>query len=201
MNTPEEDARDQWYSELVAEVSAEAIEEFTFDRLRSYYLEHRSLAEGVVRIYREAKGLKDVSPSAAVILFVTAIELGLKITLLKPVIYGLVHNEAIADLISDLAVKQSGLDRIKPVLTRLFAEYTQINIDKFSIDGHQKTMWEEITLLQNIRNSVVHRGELAKAESAELAQQVVAAILTTLLVSLLNYLGLSLNKMGSIEGG
>lgn len=38
MDTPEDIARDQWYSELVDQISKEAIDQFTFDRMRSYYV-------------------------------------------------------------------------------------------------------------------------------------------------------------------
>lgn len=110
MDTPEEVARDQWYSELVDQISGEAIEQFTFERMRAYYASNRTIAVRVLDVFREADSLLPHSSSAAAVLFVTAIELGLKVTLLKPVIYGLVHNESVADLVSDLAVKHNGLD-------------------------------------------------------------------------------------------
>lgn len=199
MDTPEDIARDQWYSELVDQISKEAIDQFTFDRMRSYYVTNRSLAVKLVAMFREAESLLATSPTAATVLFTTAIELGLKVALLKPVIYGLVHNESVADLVSDLAVKQNGFDRFKPLLARVLAEYGGIDFNAFTIEGHKKTMWEEITFLQDARNAVVHRAEPASVETAELAKRVAVMIIGNYFVSVLAELGLKYTKGGLIE--
>ena len=199
MDTPEDIAREQGYSELVDQISKEAIDQFTFDRMRSYYVNNRSLAVKVIAVFREAESLQTTSPTAATILFTTAIELGLKVALLKPVIYGLVHNESVADLISDLSVKHNGFDRFKPLLARVLAEYGGIDFNAFTIEGHKKTMWEEIAVLQDARNAVVHRGDLVSAETAELAKQVATMIIGNYFVSVLGGLGLKYVKGGGIE--
>ena len=199
MDTPEDIEREQGYSELVDQISKEAIDQFTFDRMRSYYVNNRSLAVKVVAVFREAESLQSASPTAATVLFTTAIELGLKVALLKPVIYGLVHNESVADLISDLSVKHNGFDRFKPLLARVLAEYGGIDFNAFTIEGHKKTMWEEIAFLQDARNAVVHRGELVSAETAELAKQVATMIIGNYFVSVLSGLGLKYVKGGGIE--
>jgi len=199
MDTPEDVEREQGYSELVDQISKEAIDQFTFDRMRSYYVNNRSLAVKVVAVFREAESLQSASPTAATVLFTTAIELGLKVALLKPVIYGLVHNESVADLISDLSVKHNGFDRFKPLLARVLAEYGGIDFNAFTIEGHKKTMWEEIAFLQDARNAVVHRGELVSAETAELAKQVATMIIGNYFVSVLSGLGLKYVKGGGIE--
>jgi hypothetical protein len=198
MDTPEEMARDQWYSELVDDVSKQAIDEFALERLRSYYIANPNLVKDVVSVFKEAKKLIDISPSASLVLFTTAIELGLKTALLKPVIYGLVHNESVADLISDLVVRQNGFDRFKPLLAQVVSEYGGIDFDTFTIEGHEKTMWEEITVLQKARNGVVHRGELAPFESTILSRDVAVMIIGNYLPSVLGGLGLELKKGGTI---
>lgn len=199
MDTPEELARDQWYSELVDQISGEAIEQFTFERMRSYYASNRTIAVRVVDVFREAERLLPQSSSAAAVLFVTAIELGLKVTLLKPVIYGLVHNESVADLVSDLAVKHNGLDRFKPLLARLLAQYAEIDFHAFKIEGHSKTLWEEFTELQDSRNGMVHRGLPISADHAVLAKEVATMVIGNFLASTLDGLGLKLVKGGAIE--
>lgn len=119
--------------------------------------------------------------------------------LLKPVIYGLVHNESVADLVSDLSVKNNGFDRFKPLLARVLSEYGGIDFNAFTIEGHKKTMWEEITVLQDARNAIVHRGELASPETAQLAKEVVTMIIGNYFVSVISGLGLKYVKGGSIE--
>jgi hypothetical protein len=198
MDTPDEIAREEWLSELVDQVSKEAVDQFAFDRLRSYYLGHPDVAVNAIATFREAERLQELSPTAALVLYTTSIELGLKIALLKPVVYGLVHNESVAELVSDLAVKQNGIDRFKPILASILAEYGEIDFNVFTVEGHTKTIWEEITHLQSSRNSVVHRGETASAEDAGLARTVATMIFGNFFVSVLAGLGLQYVKGGRI---
>jgi hypothetical protein len=194
MDTPDEIARDEWYSDLVDEISQQAIDDFTLDRLRSYYIAHPSLATDAFAMYNESLKALEVSKSAALVLATTAIEVGLKVTLLKPVVYGLVHNESVADLISDLAVKHNGLDRFKPLLARVVKEYGGIDFATFKMDDHHKTIWEEIDALQKARNAVVHQARMADLETVTLALQVGGFVLGKFLTSVLEGLGLQLNN-------
>jgi len=198
MDTPEDAAREEWYAEIYDEISSEAIAEFTSDRLRSYYVKNPSLARNVMSIFREAKSLTDSSPTAALVLYTTAIEVGLKSTVLKPVIYGLVHNESVADLVSDLVVKANGIDRFKAILSVIFREYGDIDIDTYKIQGHAKTIWEEIGIIQTARNSVAHKAQPATREMAELAKEVAVAIIIEFLQGILTDFGLQLQAEGDI---
>lgn len=198
MDTPEDIAREEGYAELYDEISSEAIAEFTTDRLRSYYLRNPSLARNVLAIYREAKSLAESSPTAALVLYTTAIEVALKSAVLKPVIYGLVHNETVAELVSDLVVRNNGIDRFKAILTAILHEYSDIDFNTHKIDGHTKTIWEEIAMVQSARNAVAHRAEPATPEVAELAKQVAAAIIIDVLQGILTDFGLQLQTEGDI---
>lgn len=198
MDTPDEIAREEWMADLVEQVSQEAVDQFAFDRLRSYYLDHPDVAVNAITTFREAEKVEHISASAAVVLYTTSIELGLKVALLKPVVYGLVHSESVADLVSDLAVKHNGIDRFKPILASILAEYGEIDFNVFTIDGHKKTVWEEISHLQSVRNSIVHRGEASSAEHVALARQVATVVFGSFFVSVLQSLGLKYVKGGRI---
>lgn len=198
MDTPEDIAREDWYAEIYEEISTEAITEFTFERLRSYYLKNPHLAKNVYAIYGEALAVAESSPTAALVLFTTVIEVALKTTLLKPVIYGLVHNEAVADLVSDLVVKNNGLDRFQKILALIMREYSDIDIETYKIDGHSKTIWEEITVVQKARNAVAHRAEAATAEMAQLAEDVASVVVIDFLKGVLVDFGLEFKEGGQI---
>lgn len=199
MDTPEDAAREEWYTEIYDEISSEAIAEFTSDRLRSYYVKNPSLATNVMSIFREAKSLTDSSPTAALMLYTTAIEVALKSAVLKPVIYGLVHNESVADLVSDLVVKNNGIDRFKAILAVILREYVDIDINTHKISGHSKSIWEEIKIIQDVRNAVAHKGQPATREMAELAQQVAVSIIVEFLQGILTDFGLQLQASGDIN--
>jgi hypothetical protein len=199
MDTPEEIERDEWYSELYENISTEAITSFTSGRLRSYYIENPSLAKGVVATYKEARSLVTTSPNAALILFTTTIEVALKTTVLKPVIYGLVHNASIADLVSDLVVKNNGLDRFKDVLSKIMAQYSDVDFDNYKVDGHAKTVWEQILVIQKARNGILHRAEPVTEEMVKLSDEIATTIIIDFLQGILAALNLQLQKDGSIS--
>lgn len=198
MMTPDEIAEDNWLYEMHESISIEAIEGFTSGRLCSYYRKYPSVAENIFSIYHEAKSVAEMSPTAALLLFTAAIEVTLKSAVLKPVIYGLVHNESVADLISDLAVKNNGLDRFKEVLSAVMSQYGTVDFKNYKISGHTKNIWEEIDLVQKARNLVAHRAEPANPEMAVLAQEIATAIIIDFLQGVLNNLGFELDRNGKI---
>jgi hypothetical protein len=161
-------------------------------------LKHPLLAKDVIALYFEARSLSESSPTAALLLYTTVIEVGLKTTLLKPVIYGLVHNEFVAELVSELVVKNNGLDRFQKILALIMREYSDIDVENFKLQGHSKTIWEEINIIQKARNAVAHRAELATPEIAVLAKEVAGSIITDFLQGVLTDFGLQLQKGGKI---
>lgn len=81
-------ARDEFIEEIGRELypdhKIQAIEEFTADRLRSFYVAHPDVMRPAVDSLQEGKALRALGKhSAALVFFVTAIELLLKATLLK----------------------------------------------------------------------------------------------------------------------
>ena len=197
--TPDEAAQEEWYSKLVDEISRDAIAEFQLERLQSYYLEHPDLARTAIERYREAKELFPTHPGAALVLFVTATEVALKVVLLKPVIHGLVHNDAVAELIAELAITHTGLDRFKLLLAKILETYGGIDFSAFRIEGHKKTLWEELTQTQSARNALVHRAEIASTDDANMAQEVATMIFGNWLPSVLHGLGLKFENHGVIR--
>lgn len=198
MDTPDEIARDEWNSDLVDRISQEAIEGFTADRLRSYYVAHPTLAADAFRMYQEATETLPVSSTAALVLVTTAIEVGLKTTLLKPVVFGLVHNESVADLVSDLVVKHNGFDRFRALIAGVLSNYGGIDLNTCRMADGMKTVWEQIDYLVKKRNAVVHQAKLASEEDTTLAMQVAGYVLGVFLTEVLKTFGLELNMQFAI---
>ena len=63
---------------------------------------------------------------------------------------------------------------------------------EFKIDGHPKTMWEEITEVQDARNLFIHRAQPVSEENATLAMEVATMIFDKFLSSVLATLRLEL---------
>jgi hypothetical protein len=193
-----EAAYDAFVAELYEEHKLQAIDEFVADRLRSYYLANPDVTVPALQMYKEGQTVADFSPTAAVICYASATELATKTALLKPLVYGLVHSESLAALVAELTVRQVGIDRFKNLLLGILKEYGGIDLDKFHIEGHTKTLWEEMRHVQDVRNAIIHRGAFPTPEESRLAKEVTTMIIGTFLARVIDSLGLKLVRGGSI---
>ena len=196
-------AMDEAYERLSEELypghKAQAIIEFTYERLRSYYLQNTELLVPAVRTYRTAKSLLEAKQASAAIVFAaSAIELFLKACLLRPVVAGLVHSESVATLVVESALSQTGFKRYEKLLAGLFKELTQLDISEIVRAGASKPLLEEASALQERRNAVVHRGADATQEEAVTAYLVATAVFNEVLAIVLRELGLSIKKGGEL---
>jgi HEPN domain-containing protein len=196
-------AMDEMYQsigdELYPEHRAQAIGEFTADRLRSFYLAHPMVMRPAVDAFQEAKRLKANGHHAAAVVFcATTIELFLKATLLQPIIYGLVHNEALAEIIVKHAVGQTGFDRYRDLLSRLFQELASLDIASVSREGVPMSLIDESKRVQALRNDIIHKGHSADPVAAENAVAVAAAVFDEIVVNVLWSIGLAVGEKGRI---
>jgi hypothetical protein len=127
-------AMDEMYArigeELYPEHREQAVDEFTAERLRSFYLDSPMVMRPAVEALQEVKRLKANGHSEAVVVScATAIELFLKATVLQPIVYGLVHSPALAAVIVKHAVGQAGFARYKDLLSRMFRELVCCSAD------------------------------------------------------------------------
>lgn len=199
-------AMDEAYERLSDEMypghKAQAILEFTYARLRSYYLQQNALLIPAVRTYKTAESLLAANqPAAALVFAASAVELFLKACLLRPVVAGLVHSESVANLIVESALSQTGFKRYEKLLAGLFKELTQLEITEIKRADAPKPLLEEASNLQDRRNTVVHRGEDVSIEEARVAFSIAAAVFNEVLVVLLHELGLSLKIGGELVDG
>lgn len=196
-------AMDEAYERLSEELypghKAQAISEFTFDRLRSYYIQHKDLLVPAARTYKIAQFLLQIQQHAPALVFsVSAIELFLKACLLRPVVAGLVHSESVAELVVESALPLTGFRRYEKLLSGLFKELTQLEISAIKRPGASKRLLEEVTALQILRNAVAHRGaDVTEVEASE-SFSVAAAVFNDVLAVVLNQLGLSVKKGGEL---
>jgi HEPN domain-containing protein len=194
-----DEAYERLSEELYPGHKALAIIEFTYERLRSYYLQHKELLVPAARTYKSAETLLAAKQSAAALVFAaSAIELFLKACLLRPVVAGLVHSESVANLVVESALSQTGFERYEKLLAGLFKELTQLNIGEIVRTGASKPLLEEASTLQKRRNAVVHRGEDIQEKEAEHALSVATAVFNEILAVVLRELGLSIKKGGEL---
>jgi hypothetical protein len=182
----------EWAEENGFALYEDAIKEFTAERLQSYYVANPNVAGPAYRSLVYAQSLMPSHPKAALVFAVTATELAIKTVLLKPIVFGLVHTEALASFITDLTTKHTGMDNFQTILTEVLARFGGVDLKVFKRAASKKTLWQEIGELQKARNAVVHRGDdvddaiarLGIAVAATLLNEVFPQILTKLVLHL-----------------
>ena len=201
--SPEDSAWDEAYEsmsrELYPEHKAQAIIEFTYERLRSFYVKNPEILVPAVRNFKVAKSLlSSGQPAAALVFAASATELFLKGSLLRPVVFGLVHSESLAELVVASALSQTGFKRYEKLLAGLFRELTQTDISSLVRVIGAKPLLVEASQLQEQRNGVVHQGDGVSETQAVLAVSIAEEVFNQILGRVLVELGLSLEKGGRL---
>jgi hypothetical protein len=186
--------------ELYPEHSVEAIKEFTAERLQSYYVANPNLAAPALDALLEAQSLLASYPRPSLVIATTAMELAVKVVLLKPIVFGLVHIEGLAGFITDLTTKHTGMERFQSLLTAILAQFGGVDLKSFTRQRSTKTLWEEMDHVQAVRNRAIHRGETVSIANANLAVEVASTLLKELFPQVLSKLDLHLHEPGLVCG-
>ncbi len=154
----------------------QTIAEFQQERLGSYYTEHPEVAQPAIDRLNEAQALFDAGfISASLVFAISAVEHMLKYTLLRPIIYGLVHSEFAAELIADVEVRLATLPKL---LFPIIAKIAKVDLSTYRRHDQPITLWDEFKRLQVIRNGVLHQGKSVEQGDASTALAVGDAMLT-----------------------
>ena len=188
---------DSLASELYEEHKEQAIEEFVSERLSSYYRTHADIAKDAVTFLKKAKSLQSSEPTASLLFSSTATEVLLKSVLLKPIVYGLVHTESLAELIATGLVKQTGIDRFKELVFEILDHHIDFEggINKYCREGSKSPLWSERDVLQKIRNKVLHQAKMC-SESDAIQSVEVALAFVNITNALLSNIGFKFSEGG-----
>lgn len=195
----QEEAMSAYHEELYEnELKERAVEEFTEERLQSFYIENPYILKKPIEFLNESKLIATHSPTASLLLSCSAIEVSIKLGILKPIIYGFVHSDVAAELIADSAIRQTGLDRFRELLAKLLMDVASIDIVQFRRVNASKTLWSERVDVQKIRNNITHKTEKCTEEDAGLSIVIAEVFLTQLIPQILLSMNLELNAQGEV---
>ncbi len=186
--------REQYEEELRIQI----VEDFIEERRLSYYEENPEVLTSSVRILNEANVLLNQSPTASLLLSSTAIETAIKAGILKPIIYGLIHSDATADIVSDATIEQKSFNRLKKLMFKLLADLSSIDMETFQRSGSNKSLWNEWKNVQHSRNKIAHEAKEYDIEEARYALSVAQGVLWELIPTVLSSLSLSIDYNGNI---
>ena len=203
MNTEAEDQYnemiDSLYSDFAADVLAgrddlygEIVDQFARERLQSYYVQNPSVALPARWALGQARVLLDDHPEASLVFAVTAAEVGLKSGLLKPILHGLVHDEAFAALIANLMPRQRN-DQFRDLLFAILRTYGGVDLASFVRQGASVTLWAEMEWDQQQRNRVLHAAQRVEVQHAQLAFDVAVTVVEKLFPTVISTLGLKMD--------
>lgn len=189
---PSDIAREE-YDSVIAE---QAIKEFTSERLCSYYLENPDLLKPAFTSLREGQALHAGEHyGAAMVYYATSIELFITATVLKPVVYGLVHHQGLASIVMETLAENSSGGRAMKLLKLACSELACIpDLQKEKRDGAKKPLLEEIGSFQRDRSQVVHEGALGTAAQAQYGETLALAVYDVIVQPMIHSLGLMVTK-------
>lgn len=205
MSYDEADARrdaayDEMYDAISKEVRADTIEQFSSDRLKSYYVQNPHVMRPAWNRLKEGMHLVAGEHfDAATIFFASSMELFFRFTLLRPVVYGLVHHERLADAVSKSVLDaNTGFTKYTTLLGHIYAQLLGGELKKLRIGESGENLIKKCNELQDRRNALVHHGAVGGKTEALSAQVVAMAVLNQVVNPMLVVLGLGLNGIGDI---
>ena len=165
--SPYEAEQDEAYERMVEEIleenKDEIIDKFVAARMESYYLNHPDLDDPAKSALQEARDLLDSSPTASLVFSRSATEIALRDVLLRPVVYGMVHDESAANVISELVL---GNRKFTALLFSIL-ETHGVDLKNTNRPKSADNLWKEIEEVKELRNRILHYGEKATREDGE----------------------------------
>ncbi len=125
--------------------------------------------------------------------YTTSTELYLKSVILKPMLYGMFHNELVAQLVVETTTKQLGLDRYCKLIEMLCTQADQGERTHLAaLDW--KSLWVDLKENQMIRNKIIHQGRQATQREVEVARNLAVTVLTRVVEPVLKSLNIGIDE-------
>lgn len=176
----QEEAYDRMVDEILESHRDEIIDELAAERMASYYQNNPNLTEAAESALVEARSLLKSSPTASLVFSRSATEIALRDVLLKPLAYGMVHDEKAGSLLVELVIRNRQFTEL------LFGvlEYYGVDLKSFTREGASDNIWAEIGEIAKTRNRILHRGEKASDEQANRSIKLATILLDKIYPSL-----------------
>ena len=186
--------------EYELEVANRAIEEFQTERLQSFYRDHPDLALKPIHLVKEARSALAESPSAALVLATASMEVGFKSMILGPIISGLVHEESLASLVTEVFVTSAKQDGVRRIVHQVLKKYASIDLEQITLPQHNKPYWMEVSEAQGLRNGVLHRAEACSMQDAKVVLELAEYLWNVVFLAVIKNFGLHTHDSQTICG-
>jgi hypothetical protein len=176
-----DELRREWEDEYADEYRREGEQNFVNRRLAAYFLRHPEMDARAKKRCEDARALLTVSYDACTVLAYSATEVGFKNLLLKPIVYGFVNSDHVADLVSTAIVSSNREEtRLRAFVNLLFVNMISVDLEAIDLAGQKQSLWGHIEVSQRKRNLILHRAESAQRGDAEHAVDLASLIVEEL---------------------
>jgi hypothetical protein len=115
-------------------------------------------------------------------------------------VYGLVHNDALAEIIVQRVVgRQTDIERYEGLLAGLFHTLATIDLRAICREGATLPLLQEAKQFQSLRDKILHQGTHCSPQDAETAFSVAVAVYSKIVSPMLFSLRLKVEAKGVIE--
>jgi len=191
---------DEYYEAFYDEHAKRAREEFKWDRLRSYYIANPALVVPAWETLEESRRLLNISPRAALVLATSSAEMVISQGILRPIVFGLVHSESVANEVADTVLAHRALNRFKELLIAIASELAGVDLTQYRRIGATRPFLDELGLNQTTRNGVIHLGASPDARAATSAIELATSTYEELLPAILKSLRLHVHDDAIVCG-
>ncbi len=139
-------------------------------------------------------GLIHTSATAAFLFSAIAVEVGLRETLVKPIVFGLVHTLSVASLITGMVLSRPDQKKYRNLLLHLLREHGGVDLNSYKRPGSRRSIWEEIIDVKKKRDLIVHQAQIATSDEAILALSVATTVLEILFPTVVERMGFHLHE-------
>ena len=123
-----------------------------------------------------------------------AVEVGLRETLVKPIVFGLVHTLSVASLITDMVLSRPDQRKYRDLLLHLLREHGDVDLNSYKRSDSHRPIWEEIMDVKKKRDSILHQAQVVTSDEANLALGVASTVLENLFPTVVGRMGLHLHE-------
>lgn len=184
--TEQEAEFEQGMEELYKEFKKQYKDEYVFEQVHNYYHENPDIAREPLEFLSNAKLILSHNYTSAFILATISIEVGIKVIILKPVLFSLAFDKTAGELLFDLTFKRISVPNIPALYFKILKDYTGFDFNNYVRSNGGPKFRNELKDLQDLRNRIIHQAKTASEHDANQAIHIAESIYEELIPKMLD---------------
>ncbi|MFH1479979.1 MAG: hypothetical protein ABIG67_01810 [Pseudomonadota bacterium] len=158
---------EQGMDELYKEFRRQYEDEYVFEQIHNYYKDNPDIPKATLNYYHEAQShFSQEYYTTAFLLTTISIEVGIKVIILKPILFSLAFDKTAGELLYDSTFKRKSVPEIPNLYYQILQDIAGFDFKNYVRVGETKTLWEELKKIQKLRNEVIHQAKNVSPKDA-----------------------------------